>query len=263
VQASWLGYPGTTGADHIDYLIADAVVAPFEDQPFYSECLVHLPHSYFPTDPAREIAPVPSRSELGLPEEAFVFCAFNNNWKFTRPVFDSWMRLLKAVPRSVLWLKEPGTDARARLEHEARQREVDPARLVYAGEAPIALHLARHARADLFLDTVPYNAHATAADALGAGLPLLTCRGASFPGRVAASLLSAAGLPELIAETLWDYEALALALTRDPARLAGYRNRLRRNRATAPLFDGDGFRHAIEKAFQVMHAQDKPRSFSV
>ena len=263
VQVTWLGYPGTTGADHIDYLIADAVVAPFEDQPYFSECLVHLPHSYFPTDPAREIAAVPGRGELGLPEDAFVFCAFNNNWKITRPVFDSWMRLLKAVPDSVLWLKETGTDARANLEREARQRQVDPARLIFAGEAPIALHLARHARADLFLDTVPYNAHATAADALGAGLPLLTCRGAGFPGRVAASLLTAVGLPELIAENLADYEALALALARDPARLAECRERLRQTLATAPLFDADGFRQGIEKAFKTMHAQDKPRSFSV
>jgi predicted O-linked N-acetylglucosamine transferase (SPINDLY family) len=212
VQASWLGYPGTTGADYIDYLIADAVVAPFEDQPFYSECLVQLPHSYFPTDPAREIASAPSRDELGLPEDGFVFCAFNNNWKFTRPVFGAWMRLLSCVPKSVLWMKDPGPDTRANLEREAQQRGVDLSRLVYAGEAPIALHLARHACADLFLDTLPYNGHATAADALGAGLPLLTCRGASFPGRVAASLLTAVGLPELIGETLADYEAMALAL---------------------------------------------------
>ena len=263
VQATWLGYPGTTGADHIDYLIADPVVAPFEDQPFFSECLVHLPHSYFPTDPARDIAPIPSRSELGLPEEALVFCAFNNNWKFTRPVFDVWMRLLKWVPHSVMWLKEMGGDARTRLEREARQREVDPARLVYAGEAPMTQHLARHACADLFLDTVPYNAHATAADALGAALPLLTCRGASFAGRVAASLLNAVGLQELIAETLADYEARALALARAPERLAEYRDRLRRNLASAPLFDADGFRRGIEKAFEVMHTQDKPRGFRV
>jgi len=261
VQAAWLGYPGTTGAPFIDYLIADAVVAPFEDQPFYTEKLVHLPHSYFPTDPLRTIAPAPSRHDMGLPEDGFVFCAYNNNWKITRPVFDIWMRLLRAVPESVLWLKQPAADARANLDREAAARGVDPARLVHAGEAPIAVHLARHALADLFLDTLPYNAHATAADALGAGLPVLTCKGASFAGRVAASLLTAAGLPELVVEDLAAYERRALELARDGHGLAGYREILKRG-GTA-LFDAEGFRRDIERAFEIMHERNPVQGFTV
>lgn len=255
VQATWLGYPSTTGAPFIDYLIADRVVAPFEDQPFFTEKLVHLPHSYFPTDPARDVAPVPSLAECGLPENGFVFCAFNNNWKITRPLFDVWMRLLSAVPGSVLWLKQPAADARANLEREAAARGVDPARLVYAGNVPLEIHLARHANAGLFLDTIPYNAHATAADALGAGLPVLTCKGQAFAGRVAASLLEAVGLPELVAETLEEYEARALELARDPAKLQEIKQKLAQNLATSPLFDADGFRRDIEEAFISLHKQ--------
>jgi predicted O-linked N-acetylglucosamine transferase (SPINDLY family) len=263
VQAAWLGYPGTTGSLCIDYLIGDAVVTPFEDQPFYSERLVHLPHSYFPTDPARMIAPVPSRGEMGLPEEGFVFCAFNSHWKITRLVFDIWMRLLQAVPNSVLWLRRPMADARANLQREATARGVDPARLVYATDIPIDIHLARHALADLFLDTIPYNAHATAADALDAGLPVLTCKGASFAGRVAASLLTAARLPELIAQDLAGYEKRAVELARDPAQLAEIRATLIRSRCNSPLFDADTFRAAIEQAYERMREQETPRCFSV
>jgi predicted O-linked N-acetylglucosamine transferase (SPINDLY family) len=253
VQASWLGYPGTTGAPFMDYLIADRIVAPLEDQPFYSERLVHLPHSYFPTERLRDIPPAPSRAGMGLGEEAFVFCAFNNNWKFTRPVFEIWMRLLKAVPQSQLWLKQPPAEARVNLERAAAACGVDPIRLVYAGDVPRALHLARHGLADLFLDTLPYNAHATAADALGAGLPVLTCKGKTFAGRVAASLLEAMGLPELISENLTDYESRALELARDGEKLAAIRQKLRQNLSSAPLFDADGFRRAIEEAFVIMH----------
>jgi len=263
LQVTWLGYPGTTGSPYIDYLIADAVVAPFEDQPFYSERLVHLPHSYFPTDPARTIAPLPSRSDMGLPEDGFVFCAYNNNWKITRPVFDIWMRLLQAVPQSVLWLKRPAPDARANLDGEAAARGVDPARLVYAQEVPIDIHLARHALADLYLDTLPYNAHATAADALYAGLPVLTCKGSSFAGRVAASLLDAAGLPELITPDLVSYEDRALELARDRNQLAQLRQKLKRTRDTTPLFNPDRFRSAMEQAYDRMRERDTPGNFRV
>ncbi len=255
VQAGWLGYPGTSGASFIDYLIADPIVAPLEDQPFFAEKLVHLPHSYFPTDPAREIGAVPSRQACGLPEDGFVFCAFNNHWKITRPVFEAWMRLLAAVPGSVLWLKQPAADARANLEREAANRGIDPARLVYAENAPLEIHLARHANADLFLDTLPYNAHATAADALGAGLPVLTCRGRAFAGRVAASLLQAVGLPELVTHSLEDYELRALELARDPHQLQAVKQKLGQNLPAAPLFDADGFRRDIEEAFIAMHKQ--------
>jgi len=253
VQVSWLGYPGTTGASFIDYLIADAIVAPFEDQPFYSEQLVHLPHSFFPTDPVRKVGAAPSLAACGLPENGFVFCAFNNNWKITRPIFDVWMRLLAAIPRSVLWLKQPAADARANLEREAAARGVDPARLIYAENVPLEIHLARHANAGLFLDTLPYNAHATATDALGAGLPVLTCKGQAFAGRVAASLLEAVGLPELVARNLEDYEARALELARDPAKLKAIKEKLAGNLPLAPLLDVDRFRRDIEEAFISMH----------
>jgi len=255
VQVGWLGYPGTSGAPFIDYLIADRVVAPLEDQPFFTEKLVHLPHTYFPTDPAREVGPAPSLAECGLPENGFVFCAFNNSWKISRPLFEVWMRLLSAVPHSVLWLKKPAADARANLEREATARGIDPARLVYAENVPLAIHLARHANAGLFLDTLPYNAHATAADALGAGLPVLTCKGQAFAGRVAASLLDAVGLPELVTETLEEYEARALELARDPAKLAALKQKLEQNLSSAPLFDADGFRRDMEEALIIMHGQ--------
>jgi predicted O-linked N-acetylglucosamine transferase (SPINDLY family) len=249
VRASWLGYPGTTGAPFMDYLIADATVAPPDDQPFYSEKLVQLPDTYFPTDPARPIGATPSRADQGLPAQGFVFCAFNNAWKITRPVFDIWMRLLAEVPQSVLWLKQPPADTRVNLEREAAARDIDPARLVFAGDAPLDVHLARHRLADLFLDTLPYNAHATAADALWAGLPVLTCKGNAFAGRVAASLLGALGMHELVAENLADYEAMAFSLARDPARLKGLKDKLSQSLPITPLFDADRFRRNIEDAY--------------
>lgn len=255
VQVGWLGYPGTSGAPFIDYLIADRIVAPVEDQPFFTEKLVHLPHTYFPTDSLRETVAIPSRQACGLPQDAFVFCAFNNNWKITRPFFDVWMRLLTAIPKSVLWLKQPAVDARANLEREAKARGIDPVRLVYAENAPLEFHLGRQANADLFLDTLPYNAHATAADALSAGLPVLTCKGRAFAGRVAASLLEAVGLPELVTEALEAYEMRALELARDPAKLLAVRQKLTQNLPVSPLFDSDGFRRDIEQALIGMHNQ--------
>jgi protein O-GlcNAc transferase len=253
-QAGFLGYPGTTGAAFIDYLIADACVAPPEDQPFYSEKLVQLPDTYFPTDPERPIGTT-SRAEQGLPERGFVFCSFNNGWKITRPVFDIWMRLLAEIPGSVLWLKQPAADTRANLEKQAAMRGVEPNRLVFAGNAPLDVHLARYRLADLFLDTLPYNAHATAADALWAGLPVLTCKGQSFAGRVAASLLGAIDLPGLVTQNLADYAALALALAREPERLQSLKDKLERNLATTALFNADRFRRNIEDAYVRMSAR--------
>jgi protein O-GlcNAc transferase len=253
VQASWLGFPGTTGAPFIDYLIADATVTPPEDQPFYCEKLVRLPDCFFPTDPARNIGIVPSRAEKGLPQQGFVFCCFNNSWKITRPLFDVWMRLLNRIPESVLWLKQTAPDTRTNLEREAVARGISPERLIFAGNVPLEKdHLARYALADLFLDTLPYNAHATACDALWAGLPLLTCKGDSFAGRVGASLLGAVGLEELVTQSLDEYEALALALANDPARLKALREKLGRNIANAPLFDLDRFRCKLEAAYFAM-----------
>ena len=245
VQATWLGYAGTTGAPFIDCAIVDRVIAP--DAAAFSEKLATLPNSFFPTDDSRAIGTAPTRAEAGLPPDGFVFCCFNQSWKFTGDVFATWMRLLAAVPGGVLWLKPPAA-AGDNLRRAAQDAGIDPARLVFAGYADGPTHLARHALADLFLDTAPYNAHATACDALWAGLPVLTCRGTAFAGRVAASLLTAAGLPELIAETPEDYETMALTLARDPARLKALRARLV-NRATSPLFDVAQFTRNIEALY--------------
>jgi predicted O-linked N-acetylglucosamine transferase (SPINDLY family) len=253
VQVSWLGYPGTTGANFIDYLIGDPIVTPAEHQDFFTEKLVQLPDTYFPTDDALPMGPVPSRGEAGLPGSGFVFCCFNANWKITQPVFDVWMRLLKAVPESVLWLKRPNEAARHNLANEAASQGVDASRLIFAKDVSLADHIARHELADLFLDTLPYNAHATAAHALWAGLPVLTVKGDAFAARVSASLLKAAELPELVTESLADYEALALRLAQEPDLLKSYRDRLKNNRAALPLFDGDRFRRNIEATFLAMH----------
>ena len=216
IQASYLGFPGTMGAEFIDYIIADKTVAPFEHQPFYTEKIVHLPDCYQVNDTKRKIAErMPTRQEAGLPEEGFVFCCFNNNWKITPEVFSVWMRLLHAVEGSVLWLLGDNESAERNLRKEAQARGIDPARLVFAGRLPLEDHLARHRLADLFLDTLPYNAHTTASDALWTGLPVITRLGKSFAGRVAASLLNAIGLPELVTHSIEDYEALALRLAKD------------------------------------------------
>jgi predicted O-linked N-acetylglucosamine transferase (SPINDLY family) len=275
VQVNYLGFPGSMGADFMDYVIADRIVAPFEDQPFYTEKLVHLPGSYQVNDSRREIAPVaPSRAEAGLPElrsgsvgNGFVFCCFNDSYKITAPVFDIWMRLLAQLPGSVLWLISCNPDTMAKLSLQAAARGIDPARLVFAPRRDLADHLARHRLADLFLDTLPYNAHTTASDALWAGLPVLTAKGESFAGRVAASLLTAVGLPELITENPADYEALALKLAQDSELLGVYRKRLAENRDSCALFDNDRFRRNIEVAYTTMWQRAEaglpPESFSV
>jgi len=268
IQANYLGYPGTTGAGFIDYVIADKTVLPFEEQPFYSEKIVHLPYCYQVNDSKRAISErTPSRREAGLPEQGFVFCCFNNNYKITPPVFDVWMRLLRAVEGSVLWLLDDNDTARESLRGEAAARGIDPARLVFAGRLDLAEHLARHRLADLFLDTLPYNAHTTGSDALWAGLPLLTCRGDGFAGRVAASLLYAAGLPELVTRDLGEYEALALRLAGDRSLLGALRHRLAQNRLACALFDTDRSRRHIETAYGTMwdlyRRGEAPMSFAV
>jgi predicted O-linked N-acetylglucosamine transferase (SPINDLY family) len=268
VQASYLGYPGTMGADFIDYLIADKTVLPFDQQPFYTEKIVHLPDCYWVTDSKLEIAArTPTRREVGLPDEGFVFCCFNNNYKVAASIFDVWMRLLGAVEGSVLWLLPTNGDAEASLRREAAARGIDSTRLVFAERLKLDEHLALHRLADLFLDTLPYNAHTTASDALWAGLPLLTCRGASFVGRVATSMLHAVGLPELATDDLDEYEALALRLASDASLLGDFRRRLEQNRSTCPLFDTDRFRRHIESAYTTMwelqQRGESPRSFSV
>jgi protein O-GlcNAc transferase len=267
IQASYLGFPGTMGGDFIDYVIADPVVLPFSEQPFYCEQIVHLPDCYQPNDTKRPIAePTPTRAEAGLPDTGFVFCSFNNNYKITPAVFEIWMRLLAQVPDSVLWLLRDTEAAEANLRAHAQARGIAPERLIFAERVPLAQHLARHRLADLFLDTLPYSAHTTASDALWAGLPVLTCRGRSFPGRVAASLLQSVGLPELVCANLADYAALALRLATDPRLLGQLRQRLAQNRECAPLFDIDRTRAHIEAAYRRMWdigQHGPPQSFAV
>jgi protein O-GlcNAc transferase len=250
VQVSYLGYPGTTAAPWLDYIIGDAVVLPFDRQPFYSEKIVHLPNCYQVNDSTRACAGyVTGRAQAGLADDGFVFCCFNAAWKISPTIFDIWMRLLQSLPGSVLWLLEDNRSAIRHLRAAAGACGIDPNRLVFAPRLGTAEHLARHRLADLFLDTVPYNAHTTASDAMWAGLPLLTCLGTEFDGRVAASLLFAMGLPEMVTDTLKGYEELALGLARDRTRLSGLRERLAANRRTSRLYDTDRFRKSIEAAF--------------
>ncbi|SFN31636.1 tetratricopeptide repeat protein [Variovorax sp. OV329] len=256
IQVNFLGFPGTMGCDYMDYIVADGTLILDDEAVHYSEKVVRLPHSYQPNDNTKRIAPqAGDRPSQGLPAQGFVFASFNNNYKITPDMFDVWMRLLGAVDGSVLWLLEGNATARNRLDDEARRRGIDPARIVWAARAPLDVHLARHAHADLFLDTLYCNAHTTCSDALWAGLPVLTLAGASFASRVAASLLQAVGLPELITRDLPGYEALALALARSPDRLAELRGRLAANRATSPLFDTPRFTLNLEAAYDAMQAR--------
>jgi predicted O-linked N-acetylglucosamine transferase (SPINDLY family) len=252
VQVHLIGYPGTLGADCIDYLIADRFVAPAAHGAGYHERLVRLPGSYLVNDRQRPIAATPPRDELGLPADGFVFCSFNAAYKIMPEVFAAWMRMLKGVQGSVLWLLEPKPTAIRNLRRMASEQGVDPARLLFAPVAGHAEHLGRLRAADLFLDTFPYNAHTTARDALWAGLPLLTCAGETFASRVAGSLLSAIGLQELITTTLADYEALGLRLARSPEALLALRGKLSRNRETEPLFDSPRYVRALESAYEAM-----------
>lgn len=253
IQVNYLGYPGTMAVECMDYLIADQVLIPEESRHHYTEKIVYLPDSYQVNDRQRQIADKRwTRTDLGLPEQGFVFCCFNNNYKILPATFDIWMRLLQQVPNSVLWLFEANTTASQNLRQEAERRGVAPKRLVFAKHAPLPEHLARYPLADLFLDTFPYNAHTTASDALWAGLPVLTQMGQSFAARVAASLLSAIGLPELITDTPQAYEARALELAMDPAQLQALKAKLRANRLTTPLFDTPRFARHLENAYQQM-----------
>ena len=254
IQVSYLGYPGTLGTEYMDYLIADRVLIPPESQQYYSEKIVYLPGSYQVNDRKRVISQTKfNRQEMGLPEEGFVFCCFNNNYKITPPVFDVWVRILNAVEKSVLWLFEDNSTAATNLRKEAQRRGLDPARLVFAKRMDLPEHLARHSLADLFLDTLPCNAHTTASDALWAGLPVLTRIGESFASRVAGSLLHAIGLPELVTESEEDYEALAVELGTNPVKLKAIKAKLEKNRLTTPLFDTPLFAKHIEAAYTKMY----------
>jgi predicted O-linked N-acetylglucosamine transferase (SPINDLY family) len=256
VQVSYLGYPGTMGAPYIDYLVADATLVPEADRGFYCEKIVCLPDCYQVNDTRRGCGDaVPARDTLGLPAGGFVYCCFNSSYKITPATFDGWMRILGAVDGSALWLLADNDLALANLRAQAARRGIDPARLVFAPRLPQREHLARQLAADLFLDTLPCNAHTTASDALWAGLPVLTCVGDTFAGRVAASLLGALRLPELVATTADQYEARAIAFAQAPARLQELRAHITASRTSSPLFDCARFARRLEAAFEAMHAR--------
>jgi predicted O-linked N-acetylglucosamine transferase (SPINDLY family) len=268
IQVNYFGYIGTMGAPFIDYVIADRIALPFDQQPFYTEKIVHLPDCFLATDDQQQVAAcTPSRQEAGLPTEGFVFCSFNNSYKLGRPVFELWMGLLHAVPGSVLWLTEANARMVVNLRREAQRSGIDGERLVFAPRVPLEQHLARQRLAGLFLDTIPYNAGATALAALWAGVPVLTVAGETFVGKMAASMLHAVGLPELVAKDLTDYEALAIKLANEPKMLSNLLGRLRENLQVMPLFDTDRFRRHIERAYTTMvdiHRRgESPRCFSV
>ena len=246
IQINAIGFPGTLGAPWYDYILGDAFVTPPEQQPYFAERFMLLPHCYLPGDGKRTIDAAPTRAQCGLPDAGFVFCCFNASYKILPDMFAIWMRLLAEIQGSVLWLLETNAQATANLRREARARGIASERLVFAPRVPVARHLARHAVADLFLDTFPCNAHTTANDALFAGLPLITCRGETFASRVSGSQLIAIGLPELVTESLAAYEALALDLARQPEHLARCRERIRSSRVTSPLFDAAGYTRALE-----------------
>lgn len=267
IQVNYLGYPGTMAAPYIDYIIADTTVIPAERHADFAEKIVSLPQCYLlgPRHPMSGRAM--TRQEFGLPDSSFVFCSFNNSYKIQPATFAIWMQLLRAVDDSVLWLREDNPATTRNLRRETEACGVAGDRLIFAQRVPLDEHLARHRLADLFLDTFPYNAHLTASDALWAGLPVLTCAGASFASRVAASLLNAVGLPELVTRTLEDYEAAALDLARNGAKLAAIRQKLNASKLPAPLFDAPRFARHLEAAFAAMHERHQagrpPESFTV
>jgi len=268
IQVNYLGYPGTTGLDAIDYILADRIVIPPSDHANYSERVVYLPDCYQPNDKQRAIAAEPSRrSQIGLPDEAFVFCCMNHGFKIQPAMFDVWMRLLRQVPRSVLMLYSDHAETQDNLRQEALARGVEPERLVFGGPLGTDNHLARLRLCDLFLDSWPYNAHTSGSDALWAGLPVLSLTGDTFSSRVGASLLHAVGLPELVTHSLEDYEAMALRLATQPELLADVRQRLDASRETAPLFDIARYTRHLESAFEGMAARARaglpPETFSV
>jgi predicted O-linked N-acetylglucosamine transferase (SPINDLY family) len=268
VQVSYLGYPGSMGSPAYDYVLADPITLPLDQQPHWTERIVHLPHCFLPADSRRGRPTVAvTRREMGLPDDGFVFCCFNNNWKITPPLFDIWMRLMSEMPGSVLWLSQRNEVAKPNLRREAEARGIGGERIIFAERVDMDRHLARHRLADLFLDTLPYNAHTTASDALWMGLPIVTCPGRSFASRVCASLLHAVGMPELVCRNLEEYEALARRLARDPSLLRSIKAKLEDNLPKAAHFDTDLLRRHVEAAYERMcetyRRGESPSSFAV
>ena len=251
IQINYLGFPGTMGADFMDYIVADRYIIPPENQKYFNEKILYLPNTYMPTDNSRKLSERHlTRGDMGLPEDAFVFCCFNNNYKITSSEFDIWMRLLNKVEGSVLWLRQSNQWSELNVKQEAQRRQVDPERVVFAGRVPMAEHLARQRLADLFIDTFSFNAHTTAAEALWAGLPVVTKTGKGFAARVAGSLLNSVGLPELITKNEHDYEILILELATIPSKLSKIRKKLAANLPKQALFDTEQYTKHIEDGYQ-------------
>jgi protein O-GlcNAc transferase len=242
------------GAEYIDYIIADRIVIPEDQRNSFTEKVVYLPNSFQPTDQERRISDKKlTRAEVGLPQQGFVFCCFNTNYKITPDVYDIWMRILKQVEGSVLWLFAGNPTVERNLRNEAIARGIDVNRLIFAPHMPLPEHQARLRLADLFLDTLPYNAGATATDMLWAGLPVLTRIGNTFVGRMAASVLNAIGLPELVTTSPEAYERMAIELATNPDQIAAIKDRLDRNRLATPLFDTKLFTRHLEAAYQAIY----------
>lgn len=253
VQVSYLGYPGTTGADYVDYVVGDEIVTPLADEADFSEKIAQLPWSYQPNDRQRALPPSPGRAACGLPDDAVVLCCFNQVYKVTPEAMDAWARILAASPRAILWLLAWNPQAQRNLQIEIQRRGIDPQRLFFAPKASMEDHVARLQCADLFLDTWPCNAHTTASESLWAGVPVLTHRGRTFASRVAASLARATGTAELICDSVDDYVNLAVALANDLPRLHALQRHLRENRLSLPLFDSLASTRALEALFLRMH----------
>jgi predicted O-linked N-acetylglucosamine transferase (SPINDLY family) len=253
IQINYLGFPGTMGADYIDYILADHYVVPDLQRGFYSEKIIYLPETFQGNDSKRKIDSTPiSRTDVGLPKDAFVFCSFNSSNKITPDCFDIWMRLLHQKEGSVLWLLGGDSDLERNLRNEAITRGVNPDRIVFASRTSYAKYLARYRLADVFLDTFPFNAGTTASDALWAGLPIVTCSGKTFASRMAGSVLSAAGMPELITQSSADYELLASKIASDPALMASLKTKLSGSQASCALFNTQLFTQRIEEAYAII-----------
>jgi predicted O-linked N-acetylglucosamine transferase (SPINDLY family) len=249
LQVNFLGFPGTLGDECMDYIVADDCVLPVSSQNFYCEKVVYMPETYQPNDRSRKISDsLCTRNELGLPDDGFVYCCFNNNYKITSRIFESWMRILNQVNGSVLWLLEDNPSASRNLRASARSLGIDPDRLIFAERVELSVHLSRQRCANLFLDTVPYNAHTTASDALWVGLPILTIKGNTFPGRVSASLLNSLRLNELVVENFEDYESAAMELALNKEKLLTINKKLKNNIESFYLFDADHYVKKFEDA---------------
>jgi len=254
IQVNYLGYPGTTGSQYVDYIIADNIVIPKNNKNFFSEKIVYLPNSYQVNDSKKKISEKKfTRSEIGLPKTGFIFCCFNQNAKITPAIFNLWMNILKKVDGSILWLLEEDAVANNNLKKEAINKGVSSDRIIFSKRIDIKEHLSRISIADLFLDTFPYNAHTTASDSLWAGVPILSYQGQSFQSRVAASLLNSIDAKELIVNSITEYESLSVELALNPLKLKIIRDKIQKNRLTKPLFNTFLYAGHLEKAYKRMY----------